>query len=70
MTLTCDISANVRAEVARARRRAPDVAASIGMSYSTWTRRMTHPGGWRVAELCHIATELGIDPRQLFAQDR
>jgi hypothetical protein len=64
------ISANVRAEIARARTSQRQVQVSLAMSGTRWKRRMSHPDTWTIGELCAVAAELGIPVRQLLAQDR
>lgn len=55
-----NVSANVRAEVGRARRSGASVARSIGMSYAGWKRRMDDPDLWKLTELQDVARELRV----------
>lgn len=54
------ISANVRAEIARAGRTQRDIAEAIGLTYSQWQRRMSGTVKWRIDELQRIARHLSV----------
>jgi hypothetical protein len=58
-------SGNVRAEIARAAVNPRLVREAIGMSRTTWRRRMKEPGDWRLGELRKIADHLGIPIERL-----
>lgn len=67
---TVNVSANVRAEVARARRTQQDVARAAGMSRGRWYARMRSPEDWTVDELRKVAAVLGVPLSALTGEDR
>lgn len=54
------IPANIRAEAARYGRSQSRVASDVGMSWSTWQRRMDDPRSFTIGELAAIAEALGV----------
>lgn len=56
-----DVSANIRAELARRRVTARDAQEAMGISSTTWDSRMSAPGFWRLKELESLADWLGVD---------
>ena len=58
-------SANVRAEIARAGANPREVREAVGLSRTTWRRRLAQPGTWRLGELQKIATFLDIPIKRL-----
>lgn len=60
------VSANVRAEAARRGVSQSELADRVGMSWSTWQRRMRRPDLWTVAEVRAVADALDVDPDLLW----
>lgn len=56
-----DVSANIRAELARRRRTVRDAQGAMNISSSTWDARMSEPGFWRLKELEALADWLGVE---------
>ena len=63
------IRSNIRAEVARSGMRQTHVASAIGMSESTWHRRMSGGTDWTGPELLGIARALSIPTSSLLLAD-
>jgi transcriptional regulator with XRE-family HTH domain len=66
---TESIAAEVRAEVARARRRSADVARVLDCSQSAASRKMNGQVPFTVADLARIADLLGIDVTRFYAPE-
>lgn len=66
---TESIAAEVRAELARARRRSKDVAQVLGCSPSAASRKMNGKPAFTVADLNRIAEMLGIDATRFYSAD-
>lgn len=62
------VAANVRAEAARRSLRQQDLAASLGVSQETLSRRLTGRVPFDVDELVDVAAALGVDPAELLTR--
>jgi len=69
MTNLNHISANVRAEIARAGIGVGAVLVRAGMSRTTYNRRLRAPAEWELGELQAIAEVLGIPTSTLVRTD-
>ena len=56
-----EITANIRAELARAGRGPVAARASLEMGEVAWRTRMNHPTMWRLGELEELASWLGVE---------
>lgn len=65
-----EVSANVRAELARLRRTGRDVARLIGLSESAWRKRLAGTVAWRAHEVAAIARVLGVPVARLYGGDQ
>lgn len=63
------IAAEVRAEMARQRRTSTDIAAEIGMSLTTFSRKLRGDYPFDVTELGRIAEALGVSPMAFWKID-
>lgn len=60
MTIKQDASANVRAEVARAKLTQQEVALKAGITRGRWYARMRAPQDWTLEELRAVARVLNV----------
>lgn len=63
--MSTDVSANIRAELARRRLTARDAQKAMKISSTTWDARMREPGYWRLGQLERLAGWLGVDVETL-----
>lgn len=70
MTSTTDsIAAEVRAELARHRRRTKDVAQALDVTVSTASRKINGHSPFTAAELVTLADLLGVTPGRFYSPD-
>jgi len=63
------VAANVRAELARRRTRHSDVAAALGITAGTLSRKLTGKVGISLTDLYVIANHLGAKPSEFLPSD-